>query len=245
MAPEEVHTVEFWLKWAQESSYSAKALCRKLDRSRSQLQRLTRSLFGCSPQRLLDLLRMLLAPALLRQGPSIKGVSSSLGFKCPGQFSRAFHAYYGSSPSDFLRAGAESVSNPGIDAFREKFFDLFPAMSWARAPRQNGGENQPKARAPGRPRHRIHLTLSERAQLEELTRSQAVEPRVARRARVLLALSEAQPRVGRVAKEFRLSRQGIWALCRRYRERGPEALKDAPRHGRPHRNRGAAPQKVT
>ena len=77
---------------------------------------------------------MLLAPALLRQGPSIKGVSSSLGFKCPGQFSRAFHAYYGSSPSDFLRAGAESVSNPGIDAFREKFLDLFPAVSWARAP---------------------------------------------------------------------------------------------------------------
>jgi biotin operon repressor len=57
---------------------------------------------------------------------------------------------------------------------------------------------------------------------------------------VLLAVSESQSSLRRLAAKLGLSRQAIWALCRRFKERGLEALRDAPRSGRPCRG-GARP----
>ena len=84
-----------------------------------------------------------------------------------------------------------------------------------------------------RPPHLVVLSDEDRRELHHLVRNGRVEQRVARRARVLLAMAEAKTLVDEVARRSELTRSGIWRVCRRYEERGLEALWDAPRSGRP------------
>jgi hypothetical protein len=70
-------------------------------------------------------------------------------------------------------------------------------------------------------------------ELQITIKSGKTEQRVARRARVLLSMGNPQTRVVELAKHHEITRAAIWELCRRYEERGIEAIYDAPRSGRP------------
>jgi transposase len=59
------------------------------------------------------------------------------------------------------------------------------------------------------------------------------EQRIARRCRVLLAMSKPKTIVEDLAQQVRMTRIGIWYVCRRYEQSGLDALYDAPRSGRP------------
>ena len=83
------------------------------------------------------------------------------------------------------------------------------------------------------PPHWIELSRKDKGELESLVRNGQIEQRIARRARVLLAMSQPQTVVQQLAERVDLSCPAIWYLCRRYEERGLEALWDAPRSGRP------------
>ena len=84
-----------------------------------------------------------------------------------------------------------------------------------------------------RPPHLIHLRAAEVAYLESLVRDGRTEQRTARRARILLAMAEPDTVVMELADKFELDRTTVWALCRRFDERGVRAVWDAPRSGRP------------
>lgn len=83
------------------------------------------------------------------------------------------------------------------------------------------------------PPHLIQLARRDRSQLEALARNGSVEQRVARRAKVLLAMARPEVLVEELADRVEMSPPGIWYLCRRYEERGLDAVWDAPRSGRP------------
>jgi hypothetical protein len=83
------------------------------------------------------------------------------------------------------------------------------------------------------PPHLIELSHRERMELEALVRNGRVEQRAARRARVLLAMSQPETLVEELAEHVEMSPHGIWYLCRRFDERGLNAVWDAPRSGRP------------
>lgn len=84
-----------------------------------------------------------------------------------------------------------------------------------------------------RPPNVIELTPEEVVPLEQLIRDGRTEQRVARRARILLAMSQPETVVQQLAERVGLTRAAIWALCRRYDEIGIEVIFDAPRSGRP------------
>lgn len=79
----------------------------------------------------------------------------------------------------------------------------------------------------------IELPSRDRMELEALASNGGIEQRVARRARVLLAMARSQTLVQELAERVEMSPHGIWYLCRRYETRGIEAVWDAPRSGRP------------
>jgi hypothetical protein len=79
----------------------------------------------------------------------------------------------------------------------------------------------------------IELSRRARVELEALAHNGCMEQRVARRARVLLAMAQPETLVQELAERVEMSPHGIWYLCRRFDERGLEAVWDAPRSGRP------------
>ena len=81
--------------------------------------------------------------------------------------------------------------------------------------------------------HLLSLSESDRGAFQRIVRSGKTEQRVARRARVLLAMENSQTRVEGLAEHLEMGRTTIWELCRRYEERGIEVIYDAPRSGRP------------
>ena len=85
----------------------------------------------------------------------------------------------------------------------------------------------------GRKPHLLSLSESDRGAFQRIVRSGKTEQRVARRARVLLAMENSQTRVEGLAEHLEMGRTTIWELCRRYEERGIEVIYDAPRSGRP------------
>ena len=85
----------------------------------------------------------------------------------------------------------------------------------------------------GRKPHLLSLSESDREALQRIVRSGKTEQRVARRARVLLAMENSHTRVERLVEHLEVGRTTIWELCRRYEERGIEMIYDAPRLGRP------------
>ena len=86
-----------------------------------------------------------------------------------------------------------------------------------------------------RPTHAIDLSPADAAYLELLVRDGRTEQRVARRARILLAMAHPVTVVQDLADHLDVERTTIWHLCRRYEERGVEVVLDAPREGRPRR----------
>jgi transposase len=68
--------------------------------------------------------------------------------------------------------------------------------------------------------------------LQQLVRDGRTEQRVARRARILL-MRACGERVQAVADKVEDAPSTVWRMCQRYRERGLEAVYDAPRSGRP------------
>lgn len=81
--------------------------------------------------------------------------------------------------------------------------------------------------------HLIELSVRDRSYLENLVHNGRTQQRVARRARILLAMSEPTTLVQDVVQQAAQARNTIWCLCRRYDEIGVEAVFDAPRSGRP------------
>jgi hypothetical protein len=84
-----------------------------------------------------------------------------------------------------------------------------------------------------RPPHLIELSAADQRQLESLLGDGRTEQRVARRARILLAMTDPETVVERLAEQVAQTRFAIWCLCRRYEEMGLAAIFDAPRSGRP------------
>jgi transposase len=98
-----------------------------------------------------------------------------------------------------------------------------------------------------RPPRLIHLSTEEAAYLESLVRSGRTEQRVARRARILLAMADPDTIVSELADRLEQDRRTIWALCRRFEALGMDVVKDSYRPGRPRElspppaRRGGAP----
>jgi len=84
-----------------------------------------------------------------------------------------------------------------------------------------------------RPPHLIEMSPADRRQLENLLRDGRTEQRVARRARILLAMTDPHTIVEQLAGQVSQTRFAIWSLSRRYEEIGVAAIFDAPRSGRP------------
>jgi len=79
----------------------------------------------------------------------------------------------------------------------------------------------------------IELSQADQRHLEDLLRDGRTEQRVAKRARILLAMTDPETVVEQLAEQVALTRFAIWQVCRRYEEIGLEAVWDAPRSGRP------------
>ena len=88
------------------------------------------------------------------------------------------------------------------------------------------------------PPHLIELSRTDKTELKRLVNDGRTEQRVARRARALLAMAKPRTVVQTLAGQIELTREAIWRLCRRYEERGWQAVLDSPRSGRP---RGFSP----
>jgi DDE superfamily endonuclease/Homeodomain-like domain len=84
-----------------------------------------------------------------------------------------------------------------------------------------------------RPPKLIHLERSDRQEMQRLLSDGRTEQRIARRCRVLLAMEDPDTVVDDLAHEVRLTRSGVWYVCRRYEPAGLDAIQDAPRAGRP------------
>lgn len=85
----------------------------------------------------------------------------------------------------------------------------------------------------GRPPRRIQLSAEDATHLERLVRDGRTEQRIARRARILLAMADPSTVVEQLAAHVEQRRETIWHVCRRYEEVGLKAIEDAPRQGRP------------
>src|SRR5689334_3559338 len=83
------------------------------------------------------------------------------------------------------------------------------------------------------PPHLIELSEDDAVYLEQIVRDGRTEQRVARRARVLLAMADPTTVVQDLADRLDVDRTTIWSLCRRYEAAGVRAVEDAPRSGRP------------
>lgn len=83
------------------------------------------------------------------------------------------------------------------------------------------------------PPHVIELSEDDAAYLEQLVRDGRTEQRVARRARILLAMAQPETVMQDLAECLDVDRTTIWSLCRRYDESGIHVVEDAPRSGRP------------
>jgi hypothetical protein len=78
----------------------------------------------------------------------------------------------------------------------------------------------------------IRLTATERAELEQIVRSQTAQARDVVRSRVILALAD-NLNIGRVAGDLRLARATVRKWAKRFERRRLAGLLDAPRSGRP------------
>lgn len=85
----------------------------------------------------------------------------------------------------------------------------------------------------GRQGHHIALCERDRAVLERIVRSGRSQQRLARRARILLAMADPAAMVDEIAEALGVARTTVWRVCRRYESRGLAGLHDDLRSGRP------------
>jgi hypothetical protein len=85
----------------------------------------------------------------------------------------------------------------------------------------------------GRKPRLLSLSETDKSELQKIVRNGKTEQRIARRARILLALASPQTVVNELAKYVQMTPTAIWQICHRYDQRGIEAIYDAPRSGRP------------
>ncbi len=88
-----------------DPSYKTKQLAYDLHLSDSSLSRKINDLLGVNPGRYITRMRMQKAKYFLenRYYPSVSHVSSAVGFKNPGAFSRCFHKHFDIAPSAIIR----------------------------------------------------------------------------------------------------------------------------------------------
>jgi hypothetical protein len=79
----------------------------------------------------------------------------------------------------------------------------------------------------------ICVSESDERELGRLMGDGRTEQRIARRARVLLAMKDPETIVADLCQQTGMTRMGIWHVCRRYESMGLDAIYDAPRAGRP------------
>lgn len=79
----------------------------------------------------------------------------------------------------------------------------------------------------------VDLAPDDQFLLQRLVRDGRTQQRVARRARILLAMADSATVVEQLAQQVCMSRQTVWNVCRRYEQIGVEAVFDAQRLGRP------------
>jgi hypothetical protein len=84
-----------------------------------------------------------------------------------------------------------------------------------------------------RPTRVVRLPRADHREMQRVLDDGRTEQRVARRSRVLLAMTDPHTRVDDLAHEVHMTRTGIWYVCRRYERVGLDAIYDAPRAGRP------------
>ena len=84
-----------------------------------------------------------------------------------------------------------------------------------------------------RPPKVVQLTPADRRELQRILADGRTEQRIARRGQVLIAMSNPTTLVEDLAHHVRMTRTGLWYVCRRYEQLGLEAIYDAPRTGRP------------
>ncbi len=88
-----------------DPSYKVSQLAYDLHLSSSSFARKIRNLLGVNPGQYFTQVRMQQAKHFLenRYYPSVSHVSSAVGFKHPGAFSRCFHKYFDIAPSEMVR----------------------------------------------------------------------------------------------------------------------------------------------
>ena len=84
----------------------------------------------------------------------------------------------------------------------------------------------------GRRPRGVQLQAEDIPVLEALVRSGKTAQRVACRARILLEMDRHE-RVKLLSKRVEQDPSTVWRVCRRYEERGIDAVYDAPRSGHP------------
>ena len=67
-----------------------------------------------------------------------------------------------------------------------------------------------------RPPKLIHLERKDRQEMHRLLNDGRTEQRVARRCQVLLAMEGPDTRVDDLTHQVRMTRPGVWYVCRRY-----------------------------
>ena len=79
---------------------------------------------------------------------------------------------------------------------------------------------------------RVHLSPTQRAELQQLLRTGRTELRLARRASYVLARAEGHS-ICEIAREMHTVPRQVRTWCRRFSAKGIEGLRDHPRPGRP------------
>lgn len=92
-----------WVEKAKLAGYNARKLAKMRAVSPSQLRRYFASVFGKSPQRWLNELRLWEAPRLVCAGKSVKEAAAQLCFATEAHFCHQFKAYHGCTPQEFAR----------------------------------------------------------------------------------------------------------------------------------------------
>lgn len=79
----------------------------------------------------------------------------------------------------------------------------------------------------------VELTGEDRLLLERLIRDGHTGQHLARRARILLEMTDPATIVQELASRLEVTSKTIWNVCRRYEAVGIDGLEDASRSGRP------------
>ena len=79
----------------------------------------------------------------------------------------------------------------------------------------------------------VKISRADQREIQHLLDDGRTEQRVVRRGQVLLAMKNPKIIVSELCQQSKMTRIGIWYLCRRYEATGLDALYDASRSGRP------------